>query len=200
MRRFVVALAVFILIVGMIDRKTPPDDHTLDVIADALATAYTLPPDEPIPEVPPVEARSLEPEIAAAAPAALETPLALEAPVTDRLPEDDRARGLVYTGLRPGAPSGLCDQLYEITLPDGAVLCTPGPDATPLGIDARGDRLVADMYQAAQELAASLGDGGTATEVGGIACLDDGVSGPRVQAVYAVAADRTAWPVLNPWR
>lgn len=98
-----------------------------------------------------------------------------------RVPANDRARGLVFDGLRPSGPSGLCRGGYEIELADGRVLCTHGPDPAPTGVDVRTDSPV---------LSAETGAATGAATAGSVTCIGDGVSGNRVQAVYAVASDR----------
>ena len=114
-------------------------------------------------------------------------PAALDSPAVGHLPENDHAKGLVFDGLRPGAQNGPCDGAYEIPLANGTVLCTPGPEAGPPGLDVRADRSVADLAQAT---AAADATEGTAETGSGVPCIGDGVSGNRVQAIYAVAADR----------
>ncbi|HEX9260658.1 MAG TPA: hypothetical protein VF855_14050, partial [Acidimicrobiales bacterium] len=59
------------------------------------------------------------------------------------------------------------------------VLCTHGPDAAPEGVDVTRQRSVA-------ELATTVDAAATGT---GIPCYGDGVSGTRVQAIYARASD-----------
>ena len=126
-----------------------------------------------------------------------------------QLPADDRARGLVFTGLRPGAHDGPCGGGLEIPLASDKVLCTHGPDAAPAGVTVGEPRSVDDLVRATlqlPEVAASQAQGRAATgagtasaeaaasavaaSAGPITCVGDGVSGNRVQAIYAVAADR----------
>ncbi len=124
---------------------------------------------------------------------------ALDTPAAGHLPDNDHARGLVFDGLRPGAQDGPCGGAYEIPLPNDKVVCTHGPDAGPAGVDVRAERSVADLAAAAADA------GGTAAEAGaGMPCIGDGVSGSRVQAIYAVASDRTdryaeIEPLIEQW-
>ena len=113
-------------------------------------------------------------------------------------------RGLIYTGLSLGKDGSACDGVFEARSRTGASLgCSHGPDPAPPGVDVRRGR---DDNQLAADLEAGLGKaaaadapaagtaalGGTAAAAAGsIGCIGDGVSGWRVQAVYAVAADRT---------
>ena len=53
----------------------------------------------------------------------------------DRVPADEPARGLVYSGLS-AAKTGPCVGGYEVVGTRPAI-CTHGPDATPPGLDAR---------------------------------------------------------------
>ncbi|MCA0331803.1 MAG: hypothetical protein LCI03_18160 [Actinobacteria bacterium] len=87
-----------------------------------------------------------------------------------------RARGLVYTGLAR-ASDGPCAGGFEIRGPGLGRLCSHGPDPAPAGVDVTAGDAVAS--------------GGTAVDSVPIPCIGDGTSGPRVQVVYAVAADRT---------
>lgn len=127
------------------------------------------------------------------APGPAATPAALDTPAADHLPENDHARGLVFDGLRLGAQNGPCQGGYEIPLPNGTELCSHGPDESPPGLDVRAKRSVADLVRATPGVAEDAAEdgGGVAAEAGAVPCIGDGVSGNRVQAVYAVAADRT---------
>ena len=85
---------------------------------------------------------------------------------------EDAARGVQYDGLRPASDEGPCRGVgYEIT---GGVniSCTHGPDPAPEGVDVRESRSL-------EELRA----GTESSEP--VPCIGDGVSGERVQAVYA---------------
>lgn len=99
-----------------------------------------------------------------------------------RAPRDNlsaRQHGMYFAGLR-AKDGGRCAGLYRIEASDGPVGCSHGPDRGPAGIDVTRPRSIADL--------ASAG-GGTSTS-GAVQCIGDGTSGPRVQAVYAVAADQ----------
>jgi hypothetical protein len=119
-------------------------------------------------------------------------------------------RGLVYDGLTLAPKGSACDGVFEAKTTKGASLgCSHGPDPAPPGVDVRRGRsdneLAADLESGLDEapqpaVAASATDepgsadattanGGA--EIGSIGCIGDGVSGARVQAIYAVAADRT---------
>src|SRR5262245_15556126 len=65
------------------------------------------------------------------------------------VPADDPARGLIYGGLR-AARTGPCVGGYEV-IGVQPVMCTHGPDATPVGLDAR--RSVAPLAPAAPGIA-----------------------------------------------
>ncbi|MFN8104406.1 MAG: hypothetical protein U0U69_08085 [Acidimicrobiia bacterium] len=84
--------------------------------------------------------------------------------------------GIMLDGLRPAA-GGSCPGAYEVAsdVPGGHVRCSHGPDEPPPGVDVAADvePLVAPAAAPALE------------------CYGTGSDGPRVQAVYAVASDRT---------
>ncbi|HKY78075.1 MAG TPA: hypothetical protein VJS45_18215, partial [Acidimicrobiia bacterium] len=106
-------------------------------------------------------------------------------------------RGMLYTGLSLGKRGSACDGVYEAKSQAGASLgCSHGPDPAPPGIDVRRGRadheLQADFAEGLAGTAAADGDAGSAAaQLGSIGCITDGQSGSRVQAIYAVAADRT---------
>lgn len=93
------------------------------------------------------------------------------------------ARGLVYRDLVKGG-RGPCGGMYRLDMPGRARVCSHGPDAAPGGVDVRRHRSTTELRQAARE---ESGLSATA----GVPCVGDGVSGPRVQAIYAVASDKT---------
>jgi hypothetical protein len=107
-------------------------------------------------------------------------------------------RGMVYTGLSLGRRGSACDGVFEAKSRTGASLgCSHGPDPAPHGTDVRRGRadhqLQADFAAGVATAAAAAADGepGSAEALlGGIGCITDGLSGARVQAIYAVAADR----------
>jgi hypothetical protein len=101
-------------------------------------------------------------------------------------PPNDSARGLVYRGLERSQPGGPCATGFSFRLQGGRVGCTHGPDPAPAGRDVRRERPLSELAATA-----SL-EGGSATTSTGAAsvpCFGDGVSGNRVQAVYAYPAD-----------
>ena len=108
-------------------------------------------------------------------------------------------RGMVYTGLSLGKRGSACDGVFEAKSRTGASLgCSHGPDPAPPGIDVRrglaDHELAADLEAGLAEAgeAATDGDAGSASALlGAIGCIADGLLGARVQAIYAVAADRT---------
>src|SRR5258705_4941931 len=111
-------------------------------------------------------------------------------------------RGLVYSGFSLGRKGSACDGAFEAQTHTGASLgCSHGPDPGPPGTDVRHGRtdqqLAADAQPRPEEAAdasdgTALGTGDSAAaSLGSIGCIGDGTSGPRVQAIYAVAAGRT---------
>jgi hypothetical protein len=85
---------------------------------------------------------------------------------------EDAARGLQYDGLVPAREDGPCQGVgYEFTA-GGTVGCTHGPDPAPAGVDVRESPSLEEL-RASTDAAAPL------------PCVGDGVSGPRVQALYA---------------
>jgi hypothetical protein len=100
-------------------------------------------------------------------------------------PAQNLARGLVYHGLQRAQDDGPCKTGFELLLPGARLGCTHGPDAAPPGRDVRRERSLG-------ELAASTTAAGTSTSAlaGGVPCTGNGVTGKRVQAVYAFQPDR----------
>ena len=97
-------------------------------------------------------------------------------------PAADPARGLVYNGLQR-AQDGPCKTGFELLLPGARLGCTHGPDASPPGRNVLRERSLADLA------ASTAAAGGDATGLaGGVPCVGDGVTGNRVQAVYAYPA------------
>jgi len=92
-------------------------------------------------------------------------------PVAAHQPVDGTPRVSHLQGLRP-ATSGRCAGGYRIV---GSELCTHGPDARPAG-----DRLATQLRSVS-----ATGSAGLPSE---ILCDGDGVSGRRVQAIYARTA------------
>ena len=90
-------------------------------------------------------------------------------------PADDPGRGLHYGGLRADTTAGPCRGQFELPLAAGAG-CTHGPDPAPDGVDVR------------QPAPAPVNAAEAAVALATLPCQGDGVSGPRVQLVYAHAA------------
>ena len=86
-----------------------------------------------------------------------------------------------------------CTGLHVVVLPDGRITCTPGRDPAPDGIDPSVPRPLVAAQAQGMLLPDPLGlaPGATAAATAGAPCYGDGKSGDRVQAVYAVPADRT---------
>ena len=102
------------------------------------------------------------------------------APTAPSRPAPGPREGFVLNGLHQGSPTGRCHGTFELA--DG---CTHGPDPAPPGIDVR-------VRMGVPVLAGdSASSGTTAAATAGIQCYGDGVSGNRVQAIYAHAADVT---------
>jgi hypothetical protein len=102
-------------------------------------------------------------------------------------------RGLVYDGLSLGKKGSACDGAFEIKNRTGASLgCSHGPDPAPPGTDVRRGR--SDEQIAADADVGAAGsdgpDSAAAAALGTVGCIGDGISGARVQAIYAVPADR----------
>ena len=95
----------------------------------------------------------------------------------------DEAKGLVFRGL-DRKQHGACAGVFRIELEARGAACTHGPDPAPRGVDVTERRFVADLADSTQQVADQLG-------AEGVWCTGDGSDGPRVQAVYAVASDRT---------
>lgn len=96
----------------------------------------------------------------------------------------DAARGLVFSGLERGTPGGPCATEFVVRLHGKRLGCTHGPDPAPPGHDVRRRRPLTELTAASAE-----GSAGTAAADDGSApCYGDGVSGNRVQAVYAYPA------------
>jgi hypothetical protein len=99
-------------------------------------------------------------------------------------------RGLVYTGLSLGRKGSECDGAFEARSADGRSLgCSHGPDPAPPGTDVRRGR--SDAQVAADASPRTADDTRSAAlSLGRVGCIADGILGSRVQAVYAVPADR----------
>jgi hypothetical protein len=100
-------------------------------------------------------------------------------------PAADPERGLVFRGLERGHVGGPCETGFVVRLGGKQLGCTHGPDPAPPGRDVRRLRPLTELSTAAS----AEGTAGTATAGGASApCFGDGVSGNRVQAVYAYSA------------
>ena len=95
----------------------------------------------------------------------------------------DPGRGLIYRGL-VYKRSGRCKHGFVIRLRNGRKKgCTHGPDPAPRGVKASHGRSDAAV-------AADVAAGGTPAASGSVPCFGDGTSGSRVEAIYAVPADK----------
>ena len=109
------------------------------------------------------------------------------------VPAERPAKGLVYDGLVPARAGGPCEAgHFEIRHAARALGCTHGPDAAPAGVDVTDRPTTAELAEADPESSAP------------IPCLDDGVSGYRVQAIYAYPAGTasrfsTVAPSIRDW-
>lgn len=115
---------------------------------------------------------------------ALVPSVAAAAPPEHPGPPEDPGRGVTYQGLRLD-PAGPCGHLFEIgERSNGHVDCTHGPDPAPPGTDARESQAPA-VADAGPSAAASPAPST------GFACYEGGgAGGPRVQLLYAYAADK----------
>lgn len=106
------------------------------------------------------------------------TQAAPQSPTGRGTPPDDPGRGMVWSGLSAGQAG--CE--HEFAVVGVAVpMCSHGPDPADAGIDVR-------RRPTTTELAGTVTDG-TAATAGAVPCYGDGSTGPRIQAVYAHAAD-----------
>jgi hypothetical protein len=98
---------------------------------------------------------------------------------------EDAARGLQYDGLVPARDDGPCRGVgYEFRA-GGTVGCTHGPDPAPAGVDVR-------ESPSLEELRATSDAGAP------VPCIGDGVSGPRVQALYAYGPGGNRYSSVEP--
>jgi alpha-tubulin suppressor-like RCC1 family protein len=105
----------------------------------------------------------------------------------ESLPAEDPGRGVVNRGIRDRDPAGPCRRTLAVDVP-GAAACTHGPDAAPLGIDVRVPRALETVSREAATQAVPSEPSTAATDAAAVPCYDDGVSGNRVQLIYARAA------------
>jgi hypothetical protein len=95
-------------------------------------------------------------------------------------PTGDESTVAGMAGLRPATEDGPCaGEGYEMVHAGAFLGCTHGPDPAPPGVD------IADPPSIAEIDATTTGDGV-------VPCFGDGVSGNRVQAVYAYQAGTTS--------
>jgi hypothetical protein len=109
--------------------------------------------------------------------------------------------GMIYAGLSLGKQGSACQGVFEAKSRTGASLgCSHGPDPAPPGTDVRLGRglhqVAADLLTGLEQGEAAAADadateGSASSLLGSIGCLADGLLGSRVQAIYAVADDRT---------
>jgi cell division septation protein DedD len=91
---------------------------------------------------------------------------------------DRPKRGMTYLGLRQ---SDKCPGGFLVAGDHRAAKCVHGPDPAPSGVDVRERRSLAALTSSAStELSVA----------GSVPCYGTGTDGSRVQAIYAVAADR----------
>ena len=162
--------------------------------AAALATLLVLSLAGGVPSS--LAAAVTDPAVAAPAVLRVDPSEATRAPVWD--PDDvpdDHASGAVHDGL---AETRRCTGGFAVEDPPAGghthpspATCSHGPDEAPVGVDVRDQPTVAELrLRAATDTAAAGEAGGTASEAGAVPCYGDGSDGRRLQAVYAVAADR----------
>ena len=97
----------------------------------------------------------------------------------------DRPRsGRVFLGLdqRSRCHGGFAVESLDASDP---AACTHGPDAAPTGVDVR------EVPTTAELQAQGTGAEPTAAAGGSVPCYGDGVTGKRVEVIYAVASDQT---------
>ncbi len=108
--------------------------------------------------------------------------------VGSAVPEDRPARGLIYRDLNPAPSTSPCAGGFQVET-NGPIVCTHGPDPAPPGVDVRKPqsvaRLRADTFGSGAPTAPSADAPGAL-----VPCIGDGVSGDRVQVIYARPADR----------
>ena len=95
----------------------------------------------------------------------------------------DYTGGKVFAGLRK---SDRCRGGFEVERSNGA--CSHGPDDAPPAVDVTE---IPTLTELTAEAVAADGTTDGAVASGSVPCYGDGVSGKRVQVIYAVASDRT---------
>ncbi len=110
------------------------------------------------------------------------------------MPPNDRARGLVYDGLKANDPD--CPGAFKVAARgSGRIHCTHGPDAAPATYDvSKSVPPVKKSSTTSTALARSLPPATGSTYsvtmgASGVACDGDGASGNRVQVIYAHGSD-----------
>jgi hypothetical protein len=112
-------------------------------------------------------------------------------------PPTDRARGLVWDGLALGRVENRCQGGYEIRGKANDVLgCTHGPDPAPANVDVRVPVSTETLASTAGTLPAPAP--GPGTNGNGIACTGDGITGFRVEAIYATAGGTDRYATVAP--
>ena len=103
----------------------------------------------------------------------------------DRTQPVQRTRGLVFRGLKQNTAK--CRGSWALS--HIATMCSHGPDRAPPGVDVSRVRPTSELRAATEELCGSPGCNETTTPAASIPCYGDGISGKRVQVVYAHASD-----------
>lgn len=106
---------------------------------------------------------------------------------------DHAASGLVYQGL---VQDSECKGSVGIQGDTSATPCSHGPDPAPAGVDVTKVPSVDQLEQRAQdvaeaEVAGTISGTSTSGSSGQVPCYGTGSDGKRVEAIYAVASDRT---------
>jgi hypothetical protein len=118
-----------------------------------------------------------------------------EGPPLTSVPADQPDKGLVHAGLRPAKKGSPCVGEFEIV---GTNRCSHGPDEVPAGLAVKTrtasiapaapePKLPAQSAPLADKNAVALADTKAATNAAGVVCDGDGVTGKRVQVLYARA-------------
>ncbi len=108
------------------------------------------------------------------------------------------------TVLADGPCAGFAQQ---IRLPGGLIGCSHGPDPVPAGVEIVRAPTIAELRVRAEAAASPMEGGqvsGGAAAAGSVPCIGDGVSGRRVEAIYAyeetaVSAYAEVAPMIRAW-
>ncbi len=112
-------------------------------------------------------------------------------------PPENRAKGMVWDGLAPGRAENRCAGGFEIRGRSSEVLgCTHGPDPAPVNVDVRAPVTTGTLAGSAASLPAPAP--GPGTNANGIACVGDGTSGYRVEAIYVTPAGTDRYADVAP--